>query len=121
MTGWLARLTARSRRRPDGDEGGEKVPVPSITSERQAWLDQCRKVVPDIGQSIYPFRGVKLTRSDVEWLLATHEGGIGPVEWPQDELNETSRVGLDLRGADLRGEDLRYLPLAYLLGGLDDY
>ena len=57
-----------------------------------------------------------LRRGDVEWLLATHEGGRGPVNW--DDETQRTRVGLDLRGADLRGADLRWLPLARTLGGL---
>ena len=41
-------------------------------------------LLPSIGQSRYPFRGVKLNRADVEWLLASHESGQGPIEWTPD-------------------------------------
>src|SRR5260370_24747174 len=46
-----------------------------IHPERQAELEKCRALVPDIEKGIYPFKGMKLDRADVEWLLATHDGG----------------------------------------------
>ena len=70
----------------------------------------------------YPFRetagGIKLSRADVEWLLATYESGgiVGPVDW--SDTKQRQRKGIDLRGADLGGVDLRGLPLAGMLGGL---
>ncbi len=75
-----------------------------------------RAIVPDIEQGIYPFKDIKLNRADVEWLLATHENGRGPVDW-SDEW-QRQRIGLDLRGADLREVVLKRLPLTRLLGGL---
>ena len=60
---------------------------------------------------IYPFRDIKLSRVDIEWLLETHENGRGPVDWSDEHQRE--REGLDLRGADL-GD----LPLAGICGGL---
>src|SRR5712691_9014893 len=54
---------------------------PEIDSERQKYLAECRAIVPDIDKGTYPFRGVKLDRADVEWLLATHENGRGPINW----------------------------------------
>ncbi len=72
-----------------------------------------RSIVPDIGQGISPFKGVKLSRSDVEWLLATHESKHGPLHWSQEE-----REGIDLRGADLRRVNLQGLPLAGRHGGV---
>jgi hypothetical protein len=96
---------------------------PEVDEERQLDLAQRRALPPDVGQGMYPFKGIKLTRGDVEWLLATHEsGGIqGPVDW--DLVEQRKRVGLDLRAADLRGIDLSHLPLARLQGGLteDDF
>ncbi len=104
---------------------------PEIGGERQRYLAERRAVRPDIGRGIYPFRdvngGIKLTRADVEWLLATHEsaGMHGPVDWSDNR--QRLRPGLDLRGADLRrinlGADRRQvdasgLPLARLRGGL---
>lgn len=92
---------------------------PEIDEERQNYLDERRMIKPEIEQGIYPFRGIKpqLTRADVEWLLATHENGRGPIDW-KDE-SQRKRDGLDLRGADLCQIDLSNLPLARLSGGLN--
>lgn len=89
---------------------------PEIAPERQASLGARRAIAPDVSRSAYPFAGMSLSRADVEWLLATHENGRGPVRW--DDPAQRDRPGLDLRGADLRGVSLRGLPLARLLGGL---
>ena len=90
---------------------------PEIDAERQTYLAERRSIMPDIEQGIYPFRGMELDRSDVEWLLATHDGGHGPVSWHE---KDKKREGLDLRGANLRFEDLSGLPLNRLRGGLTD-
>lgn len=89
-----------------------------IVEERQRYLAERRKVKPNTARGIYPFKGIELTRADVEWLLATHEsdGMLGPVDW--DEPSQRKRVGLDLRGALLRGADLRSLPLSGTQGGI---
>ncbi len=100
---------------------------PEIDVEHQAYLAERRAISPDIQKGVYPFRdengGIKLTRADVEWLLATHESGgyQGPVDW--SDPKQRTRDGLDLRGADLRGINVRDLPLAKLRGGLsrDDW
>jgi uncharacterized protein YjbI with pentapeptide repeats len=89
---------------------------PEIPPERQTLLAERRAVAPDVRANAYPFAGMSLTRADVEWLLATHEHGCGPVIW--DDPAQRKRIGLDLRGADLQGVNLRGLPLARLLGGL---
>jgi len=90
---------------------------PIISKERQEYLAERRKIEPDDEQGIYPFKGIapNLSRADIEWLLATHENGRGPVDW-KDE-SQRKRYGLDLRGADLRDLDLRELPLARMLAG----
>src|SRR2546423_1668547 len=54
---------------------------PEIDAERQAILDDRRKITPDVTQGIYAFKGMKLSRADIEWLLATHEQGRGPVDY----------------------------------------
>ncbi len=90
---------------------------PEINAERQAYLATCRAIEPNIEKSIYPFKDIKLNRADVEWLLATHENGQGPVDWGNWGLLE--REGLDLRGADIQGVNLRRLPLTAMIGGLD--
>src|SRR5690348_11283265 len=46
---------------------------PEIDTQRQEELAQRRALVPDVVKGVYPFGGMKLTRADIEWLLATHE------------------------------------------------
>ncbi len=87
---------------------------PESSPERRAELGKRRALVPDVEKGIYPFKGMKLDRADVEWLLATHEGG--PVKWSDEK--ERKHEGLDVRGADLHHADLHELPLTRLRGGL---
>lgn len=89
---------------------------PEIDSERQQFLRQRLTIFPDIQQGVYPFKDVRLSRADVEWLLIMHEQGRGPIEW--SDLSQRERVGIDLRGANLQQVNLRRLPLARLRGGL---
>jgi uncharacterized protein YjbI with pentapeptide repeats len=89
---------------------------PEIDTERQKFLTERLAIIPDIQRGIYPFKDVSLSRADIEWLLITHEGGRGPVDW--NDVEQRSRVGVDLRGADLRRVDLRNLPLARMRSGL---
>ena len=89
---------------------------PEIDPERQQYLAEKRSIKPDEEQGIYPFKDVKLSRGDVEWLLASHENGRGPVDWSDE--GQRKRQGLDLRGANFSREDLHGLPLACLQGGL---
>lgn len=95
---------------------------PEIDKKRQEELQARRTIAPDINQGIYPFKDIKLSRADVEWLLATHENGRGPVEWGNDvKWKRERRKRLDLRGADLRQVDLRNLPLTNIRGGIADH
>ncbi len=94
---------------------------PEISEDRQAFLAEHRNITPDVSRGTYPFRGTKLSRADVEWLLATHDDG----HWLKEGITARNlgtklkiRAGLDLRGADLRSVDLRRLPLTQLRGGL---
>ena len=91
---------------------------PEIDATRQQYLTEHRAIPPDIKQGIYPFKDVKLTRADVEWLLESHEsGGVrGPVDW--GDVAQRGREGLAVRGADLRQADLSSLPLARLRASL---
>jgi len=91
---------------------------PEIGTERQKYLAERRIIKPDIKSSIYPFMDIKLSRADVEWLLATHENGRGPVDW--NEENQRARNGLDMRGANLRQLNLSNLPLTRIRGGLNE-
>ncbi len=79
-----------------------------IDRERQLELSQQLICPPHV----YPFQHVELSRADVEWLLATHHGGKGPVDW--EGGGDFRRDGLDLRGAILRGVNLSGLPLTRL-------
>src|SRR5690348_8360053 len=90
--------------------------TPEIDTERQEELTQRRVIVPDIEKGIYPFKGMKLNRADVEWLLATHKNGqrVGD----ENDWRQPGPDGLDLCGADLRRVDLSLLPLTRLRAGL---
>lgn len=92
---------------------------PEIDAERQKYLTERRAIVPNSVMRIYPFKGIRLSRADVEWLLATHDNGRGPVDWNSESTPDPylARKGLDFRGANLSGVDLGKLPLARLLGG----
>src|SRR5690349_18697889 len=83
---------------------------PEIDDERQKYLGDRRNIRMNAQLNIYPFGGIKLGRADVEWLLATHENGCGPVDL-RDE-GQCERKGLDLRYADLDHADLLFLPLS---------
>jgi len=89
---------------------------PEIDTQRQAFLDERRSIIPDVEQGIYPFKEIKLSRADVEWLLATFENVHRLVDW--NDWRQPGPDGLDLRGADLRHVDLSLLPLTRLRGGL---
>jgi uncharacterized protein YjbI with pentapeptide repeats len=91
---------------------------PEIAARQQQYLAERRVMKPDVEQGLYPFSSIRLTRADVEWLLATHEsaGTMGPVDLAV--ARQWGRNGPDLRGADLRGADLSSLPLARMLGGV---
>src|SRR5947209_7341165 len=91
--------------------------APEICKEQQKYLNEKRGIKPNRKLCIYPFKDIKLTRADIEWLLATHDGERGPVDWSIEK--ERERKGLDLRGANLQGVDLSGLPLARLRAGFD--
>lgn len=93
---------------------------PEIALERKNFLFERTRLDPDLEHGMFPLRDVepRLTRADIEWLLATHESGglIGPVDWSNEA--HWKRKGPDLRGAHLQGQDLSNLPLACIFGGL---
>jgi len=99
---------------------------PEIDADRQQTLSERLATPIDILAGRFPFAEFTLTRADIEWLLATHEDGRGPVIWAHEPVRigdwgvDPTRVrwGLDLRGAMLAGVDLRGLPLARLRAGL---
>jgi len=77
---------------------------PEIDAEQQKFLAGRLAILPGIQRGTYPFKDVNLTRADIEWLLITHEGGRGPVDW--SDVQQRSLVGLDLRSADLHRDQL---------------
>lgn len=92
---------------------------PLIDEERQQRLLSYAQGDVDIEQGRYPFKGVRLSRADVEWLLAMEEqmsaqesmgGGNGG--------KQQQSPGLDVRGADLSGVNLSHLPMMRLHAGL---
>jgi uncharacterized protein YjbI with pentapeptide repeats len=84
---------------------------PEIAADRQAFLAERRDVAADIAAGGAPFRGMRLTRADVEWLLATHTFVPGRYAYP-------CYRNTDLRGADLSGVGLHGLPLDEIVAGL---
>lgn len=83
---------------------------PEIDAERQKFLEERRRRVLKGNKLFSPLKDVPLNRADIEWLLATHENGRGPLDW--DDVEQRKRNGLHLYGVDLRGVDLSVLPLA---------
>jgi hypothetical protein len=83
---------------------------PEIDEARKEALARRRAIASDPHRTEYPFRGMKLSRGDIEWLLETHDNGRGPVDRRADMVVEQYRQGLDLRGANLC-KDLSHLPL----------
>ena len=75
-----------------------------IESARQEQLVRCLATIPDIRRGIYPFKGMSLSRADIEWLLLRLAKGSGSGDGGE--------------GLDLRYEDLHALPLARLRGSL---
>src|SRR5262245_42083021 len=65
---------------------------PELDAERQGPLARRREITPSIREGAYPFGGMTLGRAEVEWLLATHEHGRGPVDW--DDGAQRGRQGL---------------------------
>jgi uncharacterized protein YjbI with pentapeptide repeats len=112
----------RDQHPPTGERIGEEEQQlpwrtePEIIPERQEQLVRRLKTATDVKRGIYPFKGIKLSRADVEWLLARY---MKNGESTTMRGGEEERLwGLDLRGADLRNVDLHGLPLKSLRGSL---
>jgi uncharacterized protein YjbI with pentapeptide repeats len=89
---------------------------PLLDEERQQFLSSCLQGNVAIEQGKYPFKGMRLRRADVEWLLAAE--GRSAQEATDDDNSRKPPTGLDVRGADLSGVDLSHLPLTRLHAGL---
>src|ERR1700730_16090858 len=62
---------------------------PEIDADRQQYLEARRHKVFEERKWILPLKDVSLSRADIEWLLATHENGQGPIFW--NELGQRER------------------------------
>ena len=92
---------------------------PIIDEERQQQLLSYSQRGVDIEQGMYPFKGVQLSRADVEWLLAMEEQrGAQERTGGGTSGKQQKSLGLDERGADLSGVNLSHLPLMRLKAGL---
>jgi uncharacterized protein YjbI with pentapeptide repeats len=88
---------------------------PEIEPARQEQLARCLATPVDLKRSLYPFKGMKLSRADIEWLLVTHTNRCQS-RGHQSEQKQCWK--LDARGADLRNVDLHALPLTGFCGSL---
>jgi uncharacterized protein YjbI with pentapeptide repeats len=89
---------------------------PEIAEARRRYLAERRDMAADVERGVFPFKDVapRLTRADVEWLLAAHAADGDPAAGGEP-------TGPDLRGVDLSGLDLRGLPLAGIRAGLREH
>jgi uncharacterized protein YjbI with pentapeptide repeats len=90
---------------------------PPIDQERQQLLASCLQKGVDIEQGKYPFKSMRLSRADIEWLLAAEEEK-SVRERTGGDHSRKPEPGLEVRGADLSGVDLSRLPLVRLHAGL---
>ncbi len=82
---------------------------PEIDDDRQVYLTERLRIKIEHEQGIYPFKDIKLSRADVEWLLATHEDERGTAY--SRDVGKLLHKGLILSSADLSGVNLQNLPL----------
>jgi hypothetical protein len=71
---------------------------PPIDQERQQLLASCLQGGADFEQGKYPFKGMRLSRADVEWLLAAEEERSAR-EITGGGDSRKPGPGLDVRGA----------------------
>jgi uncharacterized protein YjbI with pentapeptide repeats len=127
-------IQADKQRPPDDDEeawrkrweerGQPWRRRPEINEKRKIDLHRLHSMKPDEEQGIYPFKGVELSRADVEWLIEASKGkaldlqgvylnGIDLDGMPLEKINlsnaqlkGTSLIGTILLGANLTGANL---------------
>jgi len=91
---------------------------PVIDEERQQQLLSYSREDVDIERGRYPFKGVRLSRADIEWLSAMEEQRSAKARKDGGTRGQQQLFGLDVRGADLSGVNLSDLPLMRLHAGL---
>jgi uncharacterized protein YjbI with pentapeptide repeats len=91
---------------------------PIIDEERQQRLLSYSQGGVAIERGMYPFKGVRLSRADVEWLLGLQEQRSAQAHPDGSKRVQQQAFGLDVRGADLSGVNLSHLPLMGLHAGL---
>src|SRR5215467_9036150 len=91
---------------------------PVIDEERQQQLLSYSREDVDIERGRYPFKGVRLSRADIEWLAAMEEQRSAKARKDGGTRGQQQLFGLDVRGADLSGVNLSDLPLMRLHAGL---
>jgi hypothetical protein len=74
---------------------------PIIDEERQHRLLSYSQEVVDIERGMYPFKGIRLSRADVEWLLALEEQRSAETHPDGSKSVQQQAFGLDVRGAAL--------------------
>src|SRR5258706_8376325 len=82
--------------------------APAIDEERQQQLLSYYQGVVDIERGMYPFKGVRLSRADVEWLLAMEEQRGAELS-PRDGRRSSALQSSIFRWAYWRGIGHRFL------------
>lgn len=83
--------------------------IPVVDDYYQKYLAKLRNIVPAIRRNTYPFKGIRLSRANVERLLQAHHDWQASVS-QNNSLQWEPKV-LDLRGANLQKVDLRRFSL----------
>src|SRR6266480_4929340 len=78
----------------------------------QKYLAKFRNIVPAIRRNTYPFKGIRLSRANVEALLQVHHDWQASVS--QNNHCQWEPKVLDLRGANLQKVDLRRFSLKWI-------
>src|SRR5260221_149144 len=66
----------------------QSIIKPKISAEREEQLKKLRAVPVDIQKGIYPFKGIKLDRVDIEWLIVTNDAQYATLDWMGQKRHE---------------------------------